>query len=95
MDLYKPILKHIIMPLWARWENSPYLEHLKYLEKSQYFSEDKIKEIYIFKTEEHKIDIYSLVIENLIKFIKNSGATKLLYPKIQKKESGKYGMFQL
>jgi DNA-binding LacI/PurR family transcriptional regulator/signal transduction histidine kinase len=37
---------------------------------------NKIKEIYIFKTEEHKIDIYSLVIENLIKFIKNELSDK-------------------
>ena len=45
MDLYKPICKHIVIPLWAAWERSPYLRHLKYLEKSQYFSEDKIREI--------------------------------------------------
>jgi len=45
MDLYKPICKHIVIPLWAAWERSPYLKHLKYLEKSQYFSEERIKEI--------------------------------------------------
>ncbi len=45
MDYYKPILKHVIMPLWAKWEKSPYLKHLKYLDKSQYFPLDKIKEI--------------------------------------------------
>jgi len=45
MDLYKPICKHIIIPLWAAWERSPYLKHLKYLEESQYFNEEKIREI--------------------------------------------------
>jgi phenylacetate-CoA ligase len=45
MDLYKPVLKHLIMPLWAKWERSPYLKHLKYLDKSQYFPPNKIKEI--------------------------------------------------
>lgn len=45
MDLYKPICKHIVMPLWAKWERSPYLNHLKYLEKSQYFSMEQIREI--------------------------------------------------
>jgi phenylacetate-CoA ligase len=45
MDFYKPILKHLIMPLWAKWEKSPYLKHLKYLNESQYFPLEKIKEI--------------------------------------------------
>jgi phenylacetate-CoA ligase len=45
MDIYKPICKYILMPLWAKWERSPYLEHLKYLEKSQYFSIEQIREI--------------------------------------------------
>jgi len=45
MDVYKPICKHIVIPLWARWESSPYLEILKYLQKSQYLSEEQIAEI--------------------------------------------------
>jgi phenylacetate-CoA ligase len=45
MDLYKNICKHIVIPLWAAWEHSPYLKHLKYLEQSQYFSKAKIREI--------------------------------------------------
>lgn len=45
MDLYKPICKHIVLPLWAKWERSPYLEHLKYLERSQYFSIEQIRDI--------------------------------------------------
>ena len=45
MDLYKNICKHIVIPLWAAWERSPYLKYLKYLEKSQYFSDERIKEI--------------------------------------------------
>lgn len=49
MDLYKPICKHIVIPLWARWERSPYLKHLQYLQKSQYFSLDKIREYQLEK----------------------------------------------
>ena len=45
MDIYKPICKHVVIPLWAKWERSPYLQHLKYLEESQYFSEEEITEI--------------------------------------------------
>lgn len=45
MDFYKPICKHIVIPLWAWWEETPYLKHLKYLEQSQYFSDEQIKDI--------------------------------------------------
>ena len=49
MDLFKPICKHIIVPLWAKWEGSPYLKYLRYLQESQYFSEDKIRDIQLEK----------------------------------------------
>ncbi len=45
IDLYRPICKHIVTPVWARLEGSPYLEYLKYLEASQYFSEEEIRGI--------------------------------------------------
>lgn len=45
MDIYRPICKHVVIPLWAKWEQSPYLDHLHYLQKSQYFSVDQTKEI--------------------------------------------------
>lgn len=45
IDIYRPLCKYIVIPLWAKWERSPYLQHLKYLEKSQYFDEEKIREI--------------------------------------------------
>ncbi len=45
MDLYKPICKHVVVPLWAKWERSPYLKTLNYLMESQYYSQDKILEI--------------------------------------------------
>lgn len=45
MDIYKSICKHIVIPLWAKWERTQYLEYYKYLVKSQYFSEEKIREI--------------------------------------------------
>lgn len=45
MDIYKHICKNIVIPLWAAWERTPYLDHLKYLDKSQYFPDEKIREI--------------------------------------------------
>jgi len=45
MDIYKPICKSIVIPLWAAWERTPYLKHLEYLEKSQYFPIEKVREI--------------------------------------------------
>ncbi len=45
MDLYKYICKYVVIPLWAKWEGSNYLKDLKYLQNSQYFSEDKTREI--------------------------------------------------
>lgn len=45
MDLYKPICKHVVIPLWAKWERTSYLKHLDYLERSQYFPEEDIRRI--------------------------------------------------
>jgi phenylacetate-CoA ligase len=44
MDIYAPIVRHVIAPLWAFKEHSPYLRHLKYLEQSQYLPLEKIRE---------------------------------------------------
>jgi phenylacetate-CoA ligase len=44
MDFYAPIARRIIAPLWAVKERTPYLRHLKYLEKSQYLALEKIQE---------------------------------------------------
>ena len=35
-DWYAPIARHVITPLWAWKERSPYLRHLRFLERSQY-----------------------------------------------------------
>ncbi|UCF79022.1 MAG: phenylacetate--CoA ligase family protein, partial [Candidatus Eiseniibacteriota bacterium] len=35
-DFYSLIARHVVAPLWALKERSPYLKHLKYLEKSQF-----------------------------------------------------------
>lgn len=43
MDLYAPLCRNVVMPLWAKWEKTPYLKHLKYLDKSQYFSEEQLR----------------------------------------------------
>ena len=45
IDLYRPICRHIVTPVWAGLEGSPYLKYLKYLEASQYFSEEEVREI--------------------------------------------------
>jgi phenylacetate-CoA ligase len=44
MDIYPPTVRHVIAPLWAFKERSPYLCHLKYLERSQYLPLEKIRE---------------------------------------------------
>lgn len=35
-DLYSKVVRYVVAPLWALKERSPYLKHLKYLEKAQY-----------------------------------------------------------
>jgi phenylacetate-CoA ligase len=34
----------MVIPLWAKWERSNYLTHLEHLNKSQYFSKEKVRE---------------------------------------------------
>jgi phenylacetate-CoA ligase len=43
-DLYSRVARHVVAPLWAMRERSPYLEHLRYLEKSQFFPLESLKE---------------------------------------------------
>jgi phenylacetate-CoA ligase len=42
-DIYSKVVKHLIAPLWAIKERSPYLKHLKYLERSQYRPIDEVR----------------------------------------------------
>ncbi|MBZ0156697.1 MAG: phenylacetate--CoA ligase family protein [Alphaproteobacteria bacterium] len=35
-DFYSRVVRHVVAPLWAMKERSPYLKHLRYLETSQY-----------------------------------------------------------
>ncbi len=42
-DLFAPIVRHIVAPLWALEEGSPYLEYLKVFERSQYFSREELR----------------------------------------------------
>ena len=42
MDLYRPICRNIVTPLWAAWERSPYLKILDQLMESQYESSEEI-----------------------------------------------------
>jgi phenylacetate-CoA ligase len=43
-DMYSKVVKYAVAPLWAANERSPYLRHLKYLEKSQFRKLDEVKE---------------------------------------------------
>lgn len=43
MDIYKIICRNVVVPLWATYERSPYLKHLKHLDKSQYFNFEEIR----------------------------------------------------
>ncbi len=36
MDWLRPITRHVTAPLWARWENSPYLHHYRTLLRTQF-----------------------------------------------------------
>ena len=45
MDIYRPFCRHIVIPLWAKWERSTYLANLEHLMESQYFCEEKVREV--------------------------------------------------
>jgi phenylacetate-CoA ligase len=42
-DLFAPIVRHIVAPLWAVEEGSPYLGYVKLLERSQYLTEEELR----------------------------------------------------
>ncbi|MCD4730169.1 MAG: hypothetical protein K8R74_06200 [Bacteroidales bacterium] len=62
MDLFAPFVRNVIAPIWAMKEGSPYLRHLRYLEKSQYYSLEKTKEIQWEKLKKLLIHAYQNVI---------------------------------
>jgi len=43
-DCFTPIVRHVIAPLWAFKERSPYLEYLKVLERTQYLGEEELRQ---------------------------------------------------
>ncbi len=43
-DSYSLIARHVVAPLWAAKERSPYLRHLRYLEKSQLRPLDEVRQ---------------------------------------------------
>jgi phenylacetate-CoA ligase len=43
-DFYSIIVRHIVAPLWAMKERSPYLKHLRHLEKSQFRPLHEVRE---------------------------------------------------
>src|SRR5262249_10208156 len=42
-DSYSYFVRYGVAPLWAKWESSPYVTHLRYLEKSQYRPLDEVR----------------------------------------------------
>src|SRR5262249_26656863 len=44
MDVFAPIVRCVIAPLWARWERSPYLRYYHILQCTQYDHPDTIRE---------------------------------------------------
>jgi len=49
IDLYRPIAKNIVTPLWAVKEGSPYLRFLSQLEKSQHHSIKQLRQMQLEK----------------------------------------------
>jgi phenylacetate-CoA ligase len=45
MDLLATVTRNIIAPLWAIWENSPYLNHYRKLLRTQYLPFDMIRQM--------------------------------------------------
>src|SRR5262245_42810478 len=43
MDLHSHLIRAAIGPLWARWENSPYLRHYDHLQRTQYASPEVVE----------------------------------------------------
>ena len=43
-DIYSKVVKNVVAPLWAMRERSSYLNHLRYLEKSQFRPIDEVKD---------------------------------------------------
>ena len=44
MDWHAALIRTVIGPLWARWEESPYLRHYRRLRRTQYESEPTIRD---------------------------------------------------
>ena len=44
MDLYRPVCRHVVAPLWAAWERSPYLRELRSMERRQYEEPELVRE---------------------------------------------------
>jgi len=43
MDILSSLIRHVIAPLWARWERSPYLKHHRTLSRTQYDPPETIR----------------------------------------------------
>jgi phenylacetate-CoA ligase len=43
VDLWAPVLRHLVAPLWARWERSPYLQHYLLLRRTQFDAPEVIR----------------------------------------------------
>jgi phenylacetate-CoA ligase len=43
-DWFAPIVRHVIAPAWAIKEKSPYLKHLRIVERTQFLSEEELRD---------------------------------------------------
>jgi hypothetical protein len=43
VDVHAALIRTVIAPLWARWERSPYLRHLRRLRRTQYDDPETIR----------------------------------------------------
>jgi phenylacetate-CoA ligase len=43
IDLHAILIRNVVAPLWARWEGSPYLRHLRWLRAHQYDAPESIR----------------------------------------------------
>ena len=43
MDIYRPLCRHVVIPLWNWYSQNSYLDYMDYLIKSQYANSDEIK----------------------------------------------------
>ena len=52
MDFLQPLTRHVVAPVWAAWERSPYLRHYRELKRTQFDSPTAIRDRQLVKLRE-------------------------------------------